>query len=52
MSEEAATRIVLVPKPRPAGDGTRVRRYRLARVALSPHPGGPRDHEHLKRVYD
>ena len=49
----AATKLVLVPAPRPADSDRSVRRYRIARLALNP---GREDveapFEHLKRTYD
>ena len=48
----AATKLVLIPDPRPA-TSRGVRRYRIARLAVNPKRG-PRDEpfEHLKRCYD
>jgi len=48
----AVNKIVLVPEPHRPASGARVRRYRLARLALNPPPGAPPGHDHLKRVYD
>ena len=49
----AATKLVLIPDPRPVATGPRLRRYRLARLAVNPDRGA-RDgsFEHLKRCYD
>jgi hypothetical protein len=49
----AATKLVLIPDPRPVSTGRGLRRYRIARLAVNPKRG-PRDEpfEHLKRVYD
>lgn len=45
-------KLVLVPDSRPE-PAPGVRRYRLARIAVNPDPGAPRDgFEHLKRTYD
>ena len=48
-----ATKLVLIPDPRPAATSRGLRRYRLARLAVNPKRG-PRDEsfEHLKRCYD
>ena len=49
----AATKLVLIPDPRPAATSRGVRRYRIARLAVNPKRE-PRDEpfEHLKRCYD
>jgi hypothetical protein len=49
----AATKLVLIPDPRPVAASRGVRRYRIARLAVNPEQG-PRDEPfaHLKRVYD
>ena len=49
----AATKLVLIPDPRPAATSRGVRRYRIARLAVNPKHG-PREEPfgHLKRVYD
>jgi hypothetical protein len=49
----AATKLVLIPDPRPDATSRGVRRYRIARLAVNPKRG-PRDEpfEHLKRCYD
>jgi hypothetical protein len=49
----AATKLVLIPDPRPGATSRGVRRYRIARLAVNPKRG-PRDEpfEHLKRCYD
>lgn len=45
-------RIIPVADSRPAG-GARVRRYRLARLAVNrPRPEGPDRFEHLKHAHD
>jgi hypothetical protein len=49
----AATKLVLIPDPRPDAMSRGVRRFRIARLAVNPKRG-PRDQSfaHLKRVYD
>ena len=49
----AATKLVLIPDPRPVATNRGVRRYRIARLAVNPKRE-PRDEpfEHLKRCYD
>jgi hypothetical protein len=49
----AATKLVLIPDPRPVATSPRVRRYRIARLAVNPEQGlRDESFEHLKRVYD
>ena len=49
----AATKLVLIPDPRPDAMSRGVRRFRIARLAVNPKRE-PRDEPfaHLKRVYD
>jgi hypothetical protein len=49
----AATKLVLVPDPRPLATSRGVRRYRIARLAVNPKRGSAEEpFAHLKRVYD
>lgn len=49
----AATKLVLIPDPRPAVTSRGVRRFRIARLAVNPKRGsGDEPFAHLKRVYD
>jgi hypothetical protein len=48
-----ATKLVLIPDHRPVTTGPRLRRYRLARLAVNPKRGsGDEQFAHLKRCYD
>ena len=49
----AATKLVLIPDPRPDAMSRGVRRYRIARLALNPARGRvDGSFAHLKRCYD
>jgi hypothetical protein len=49
----AASRLVLIPDPRPVPSNPSARRYRLARLELNPRPRPAAERfAHLKRVYD
>ena len=49
----AATKLVLIPDPRPVATNRGVRRYRIARLAVNPKRGPSEEpFAHLKRVYD
>jgi hypothetical protein len=48
-----ARKLVLIPAPRPVGNESGVRRYRLARLALNPvRERVDGSFDHLKRSYD
>jgi hypothetical protein len=49
----AATKLVLIPDPRPVATSPGARRYRIARLALNPkRVPGDEPFAHLKRSYD
>jgi hypothetical protein len=49
----AATKLVLIPDPRPVATTRGARRYRIARLAVNPKRGcGDDQFAHLKRCYD
>lgn len=50
MTPPPASRLVLIPDARQVEASPRVKRYRIARLALNPEAGA--GHGHLKRVYD